>query len=217
MYALGLEQAGHEVIGFCEVDNWAKRVLKKHWPTKPISSDILLLNKKLTELLVDSHAKTLALPAGVEGYSAIAPEKPQPVQDYSGKWLKPFAWYDLDSGLWKTWQQSFLTEWETFLGPWPPAGIMQNGIAWEREPLAHPIIAPEHTFLLTLAATDGKGTSRARYQGSQSSRVGRMSAQFRTSRECPTHLNPSFGEVVMGLPIGFTELETETPLASYEN
>jgi len=36
-YALGLEQAGHEVIGFCENDVWARKILKKHWPTKPIS------------------------------------------------------------------------------------------------------------------------------------------------------------------------------------
>lgn len=35
MYGLGLEQAGHEIIGFCEVDKFCHKILKKHWKTKP--------------------------------------------------------------------------------------------------------------------------------------------------------------------------------------
>jgi len=217
MYALGLEQAGHEVIGFCEVDKFCHKVLKKHWPTKPISWSIELLNKALMELSEDGLAKMSVLPENKKGYNGTPPALPQPVQDSSMRWLKPFSWYDLESGSWKTWQRCFISSWETFSGPWPNAGMTRNGIAWEREPLAHPTIAPEHTFLLTPTATDGKGSSRSRYQGSQNLRVGRMSAQLRTSKECPTYLNPSFAEVVMGLPKDYTLLETETLPVSSEN
>lgn len=49
-YDLGLEQAGHEVIGFCENDPWARKILKKHWPTKPISWCV----KSLRDAMVSS-------------------------------------------------------------------------------------------------------------------------------------------------------------------
>lgn len=64
MYAVGLEQAGHDVIGFCEVDKWCHKVLKKHWPMKPISWSIELLNKALMASLAASLAKTSALRGG---------------------------------------------------------------------------------------------------------------------------------------------------------
>lgn len=218
MYAYGLEQANHEIIGFCENDSWARKVLKKHWPTKPIGWCIKSLNIALEESLGGSPAKifhSLALAKGYKG--GVAPSKPLPDQDCSGRWLNPICWYDLDTGSWRTWQQSLIEGWELYLEPWPPAGVMRNGIAWERAPLAHPTIAPEYTFLLTPTATDGKGSSRSRYKGSENMRVGRMSAQFRISMDCPTFLNPSFAEVVMGLPKDFTLLETETLPVSSEN
>lgn len=215
-YALGLEQAGHEVIGFCENEPWARKILKKHWPTKPISWCVKSLRAAM-ESSEAGLAKISVLPANKKGYKGIPPEKPQPVQDSSGKWLESFAWYDLASGSWRTWQQSFTESWEQFLGPWPAAGMMRNGIAWEREPLVPPTIAPGHTFLLTPTATDGKGSSQARYFGSQSLRLGRTSAQLRTSKECPIYLNPSFAEILMGLPKDYTALETQIRPASSEN
>jgi len=30
----------HEIVGFCEIDSFCKKVLKKHWPDVPIYSDI---------------------------------------------------------------------------------------------------------------------------------------------------------------------------------
>lgn len=213
MYALGLEQAGHEVIGFCEVDKFCQKILKKHWPTKPISSSIELLNKALTESSADGHAKTSPSLENKRGFNGTPPEMPQPVQDSSGRWLEPFAWLDLDTGSWKTWQRCLISSWETYSKPWPAAGMMRNGIAWAREPLAHPIIAPEHTFLLTPTATDGKGSSRSRYRGSQNMRVGRTSAQLRNSWNEGTYIDPILSERMMGLEDDYTLLETETPHA----
>ena len=67
MYALGLEQAGHEVIGFCEVDKFCHKILKKHWPTKPISWSIQSLNVALMGLSAASHARTSAEAIDVRG------------------------------------------------------------------------------------------------------------------------------------------------------
>jgi len=39
-FSLGLERAGMETVAFCEFDEHARNVLKKHWPKKPIFNDI---------------------------------------------------------------------------------------------------------------------------------------------------------------------------------
>lgn len=39
-FALGLNRAGFETIGFCEIDKYCQKVLKKHWPDVPIYEDI---------------------------------------------------------------------------------------------------------------------------------------------------------------------------------
>ena len=38
--SLGLERAGHECVGHCETDEYACKVLKKHWPDLPLFGDI---------------------------------------------------------------------------------------------------------------------------------------------------------------------------------
>lgn len=39
-YSRGFEQAGMETVAFCEYEDYAKKVLSKHWPTIPIYDDI---------------------------------------------------------------------------------------------------------------------------------------------------------------------------------
>lgn len=186
MYALGLEQAGHEVIGFCEVDKFCHKILKKHWPTKPISWSIEYLTEKLRGgvSLEDFPVRTSALS------SVTPPDLPESVLDCSGRWLKPFAWYDQNTGSWRTWQNCLIEGWALFLGRWPAAGVMQNGIAWEREPLAHPIIAPEHTFLPTMGANEGRGSSRTRYRDSPNFRGAKMSEALRLCESDPIYTPP---------------------------
>lgn len=43
-----------------------------------------------------------------------------------------FAWYDQDSLSWKTYQQSFLTDWTPFSESWPRQGMTRNGRAFVR-------------------------------------------------------------------------------------
>ena len=39
-FSLGLERAGMETVAFCEFDEHARKVLKKHWPDVPIHNDV---------------------------------------------------------------------------------------------------------------------------------------------------------------------------------
>lgn len=215
MYAYGLEQAGHEVIGFCENETWARKILKKHWPTKPISWSVESLNKALMASLPDSLVRTSVLEI------KMPPDLPESVQDSSGAWLIPFAWYDQGASCWRTWQLCFNENgkrtWGEFLEPWPPSGIISNGIAFHRPSLAHPTIAPAHTFLPTLMATDCKGTSQKRYRGSPSFRGAHLSELLRTCQTDASYTHPNLAEAVMGLPKDYTALETEIRHASSEN
>ena len=43
-FSLGLERAGMETVAFCEFDEHAQKVLRKHWPDVPIHSDVRTLN-----------------------------------------------------------------------------------------------------------------------------------------------------------------------------
>ena len=52
-FSLGLERAGMETIAFCEFDEHAQKVLRKHWPAVPIHSDIRELDAKQYRGTVD--------------------------------------------------------------------------------------------------------------------------------------------------------------------
>lgn len=41
---LGLEQAGHQIVGMCEIDTKAQQVLRHHWPHVPLHDDVTTLN-----------------------------------------------------------------------------------------------------------------------------------------------------------------------------
>lgn len=43
-FSLGLERAGMETIAFCEIEDYPRKVLSKHWPGIPIAKDVKKLN-----------------------------------------------------------------------------------------------------------------------------------------------------------------------------
>lgn len=72
--------------------------------------------------------------------------------------------------------------------------------------------AAKRIKLPTIGKNEPKGSSKVRYRGSRHFRGAKMSEGLRTSSEDPTYLSPSFAELVMGYPIGHTELvPSETP------
>lgn len=52
-----------------------------------------------------------------------------------GKCSESFAKFDQDSSLWKTHQVCWIEGWETFSDRWPRAGMIRDGIAFQRAPL----------------------------------------------------------------------------------
>lgn len=42
-FALAASWAGYTTVGFCEIDPFCQRVLRKHWPDVPIHDDIRTL------------------------------------------------------------------------------------------------------------------------------------------------------------------------------
>ena len=45
-FSLGLERAGFQTVAFCEIEEYPRCVLKKHWPDVPIFKDVRLLDGK---------------------------------------------------------------------------------------------------------------------------------------------------------------------------
>lgn len=39
-FSLGLSRAGMQTVAFCEIEEYPRKVLAKHWPDVPIYSDI---------------------------------------------------------------------------------------------------------------------------------------------------------------------------------
>lgn len=60
--------------------------------------------------------------------------------------------------------------------------------------------------LPTPGANEHKGSSRKRYKGSQHFRGAKTSEALRNCEADPVYLNPQFEEMMMGFPIGWTEL-----------
>jgi len=54
-FSLGLERAGFETIAFCEIEDYPRKVLAKHWPDVPIAGDIRKLSYKNDELIYDGQ------------------------------------------------------------------------------------------------------------------------------------------------------------------
>jgi len=73
-FSLACEWAGVETIGFCEIDSFCHKVLKKHWPKVPIVRDV---NN------VEGIKKVIAHAEGLHGLWRTASEG-QPVQQLGG-------------------------------------------------------------------------------------------------------------------------------------
>lgn len=217
-YALGLEQAGHEVIGFCENDVWARKILKKHWPTKPISWCVKSLVRSLLVSSAAGRAKILAT-------RESAPDWKESALDFGGIYLEPFAWYNQKSSSWKTWQRCLEGGWAEYKETWPVSGMTRNGIAYQLPILDWHIRDIGASLWPTPQAKDGQGYYITSYESAKvRQQRGRQlhwihHALLIQGAEGKHTANPRFSEEMMGLPIGWTDLEesgTATHRASSE-
>jgi hypothetical protein len=153
-------------------------------------------------------------------------------QDSFMNLCESFAWYDRDTSSWKTYQQSFLTDWTPFLESWPRQGLMRNGHVFQRA-LLEPAIGgigggalPTPRSCSAMAARlttsgnlEGKRfpnletaitgllpTPVARDHKGRSTRNGALPNSF-VPPGGGIYLNPSFVEEMMGFPIEWTALK----------
>ena len=206
-FSLGLEAAGMETVGFCEIEEYPRKILKKHWPDAPIFEDIRKVDWEKSLSLLGFPAKTFQTQ---EPFGVGVPAFPGSVQDCSGRLCEPFAWYDQISVCWRTWQRSLTEErgWEEFLGPWPRSGMTRNGIAYQRAPLVPLTGETAHGLLPTIGANESKGSGKSRYRGSRDFRGAKMSEGLRTCLSDPIYTHPNFAEAAMGFLKDWTLLET---------
>jgi len=207
---LGLQRAGHEIIGLCEKEKWHRKILRQHFPNQPIFGDVKHLNNCFARLRGLPQDFRVRIFQTQEQSTATAPELPEPVQDSSGRLCTPFAWLDQKEGCWKTWQTSFVQDggWERFSGRWPKSGMTRNGIAYRRPALAHLTNGKGSVLIPTIGANESKGCQKSRYRGSKHFRGAKMSEGLRTCPSDPIYTHPNFAEAVMGFPKDWTLLET---------
>ena len=74
--------------------------------------------------------------------------------------IESFAYYSRDTSSWKTCQQSFLEDLESFSETWPRQGITVNGVAYQRRLLKEPVTREIAGGLLpTIKASEPGSTS----------------------------------------------------------
>jgi hypothetical protein len=94
--------------------------------------------------------------------------------------------------------------------PWwsrlPKWGTIVDGVLYPLRPLEPATEEKGFLYLPTIGANEFMGSSKARYRGSPKFRGAKMSEGLRNSENDPIYIHPNFAEVVMGYPIGWSEL-----------
>lgn len=230
----GLEDTGQfQTIAQVEIDKYASKVLRKHWPGVHKWKDIKIFNKllrKQTSSAEASPARILALPERAEGCA-------ENEVVCGGKCYRPFAWYDQESSSWKTFQHSLTGAWIPYSDPWPTAGMMRNGIAYRLEELELPITENDCSLSLGTVTANPENIRSEKFQRATSptpmeyamrwptprsackdmgtmemsrySGTDRKSGkeEARYSPENGGQLNPTWIEWLMGFPDGWTDLD----------
>jgi DNA (cytosine-5)-methyltransferase 1 len=85
-FSLAAEWAGIETVAFCECDPFCRRVIKKHWPEKPIFYDV----RRLNGYKVNRNYGTIdIITGGIPCQPASLAGKQKGTQDH--RWLWPSA------------------------------------------------------------------------------------------------------------------------------
>ena len=145
-----------------------------------------------------------------------------------------FAVLSRDLSSWKTSQVCLTGELEQFSGTWPRAGMMRNGIACQRLPLAPPTYEIEFSYLPTPDASLGgfskgsasmdttswwnKENTGKRKSGASIGSSLRWCREFiREHLRTGGELNPEWIEALMGFPIGWSDLKEEAMPSSHKS
>jgi len=98
-------------------------------------------------------------------------------------------------------------DWTEFCKNLPKNGMIVGGLCYRLKKWELGTKEKDGSYLPTMGANEFKGSGRKRYRGSKEFRGAKMSEGLRTSEGDPIYIHPSFAEVVMGYPIGWSELK----------
>ena len=121
---------------------------------------------------------------------------------YSSSFFALLAKFDPGTSSWKTSQHCFVEGFATFSEDWPRAGIMRNGIVYQRHSLARRITGTGYGLLPTPSGTSNHGQNHV---SGRLDEWGGSSNPFRGSEIGKLHC-PRFEEWMMGFPDRWTEL-----------
>ena len=113
-----------EIVGFCEIEDYAQKILKKNFPNVSIYEDITKLdgNKiKNIDLLTGGFPCQDISVAGKEQ------ELKEKGRVFGQKCIASLAKYDLNTHSLKTYQCSFIEDLNVYSATLPRSGMMQNG------------------------------------------------------------------------------------------
>ena len=194
-----LFSSSDKMMGFC---NRSQSGMTCEHLTENLGEELLMW------FLEGFHVRTSALPE--EAKELVGND-----QDCGQKWLVSFAKYDPDMRSWKIVRSSLFEDLRLFSGTWPRWGMMQNGECSRLPMLEHDTNVKGCGSWLTPTVFDSHNrpgsapnntlTFWVKSFGKAVSRNGQVLNI--DSRAKKTILNPCFLELMMGYPIGWTELQ----------
>jgi len=207
MFSLGLERSGgFETVGFCEIEPYARAVLKKHWPDVPQNEDVRTLCKSPESQPSSSQALPAKTYQSRESESGLMANDPA---CFSTPY-ESLATYDQIGSCWRTCQPFLTGDTDEFSGRWPRSGMMRSGTAYRLDTLAHRTDATAYGMLPTPSGTSNHGKNHV---SGRLDEWGGSSNPFRGTELGKIH-SPRFEEWMMGAPDRWTELTSaETPLS----
>ena len=170
-------------------------------------NDLLPMELGWTLSRVDSPAKILVLPeskpvlakgreaaCGVSAYALLASYDP----DTQSLKMSQTCFLDLLNVQGDGSPQSCET--------WPASGMMQNGMIYQLPTLETGTGGGEYGYLPTVIKSTASGAASSRWLGSATFK-NNLHEYLRDGPEDPKHVKPDFCEMLMGFPIGHTELQ----------
>ena len=115
------------------------------------------------------------------------------------------------NGLWEKmysdyYQASMDGSLEEFCETWPRWGTMRHGVLRAQQKLEPFIDESEWLLLPTPVNSEWIGAGRKRYRGSKLFRGAKTAEALRSGEKDPIYTNPSYCEIIMGYPMGWTEI-----------
>jgi hypothetical protein len=204
-FDLGFERAGMKCVWQVEINEYASRVLRKHWPHVRQVRDVRsFLTGDAMCCAADFPAKTSAMPEQSKDLPASAAV-------FGGKCSEWFAYFDRDSSSWKTSQRSLIEGMSEFSATWPASGLMVNGKCYRRAPSVRHIHERGCFTFSTLTVVSCEHPGRRKIKPTQQSCVSAELAR-RDDWQAGGQLNPNHAAWFMGFPESWTNLDhMETP------